>query len=205
MILVGRNLSPFVRRSAIVLKTLGLDFESKGLSTADDGGEIMQINPVGRVPSLILEDGETIVDSQAIIDHALEVGDPDNRLVAPSGPDRRAVLRISAIAQGAMEKAVASSYERTRRPKDKVYKGWVEQVDAQNASALASLDAMAKAGGDWMHGDHMTLADINAAVAYDFVSIAEPYLVKDDAFPALAALSQRCNALPAFSETQWKG
>lgn len=205
MILVGRNLSPFVRRSAIVLKTLGLDFESKGLSTADDTDEILKINPVGRVPSLILDDGETIVDSQAIIDHALEVGDPDNRLLAQSGAERRAVLRISAIAQGAMEKAVASSYERNRRPKEKVFKGWVEQVDAQNASALASLDAMAKADGDWIHGDHMTLADINAAVAYDFVSIAEPYLVKGDAFPALAALSARCNELPAFAETRWKG
>lgn len=194
MILVGRNLSPFVRRSAIVLKTLGMDFEPKALSTADDTDEILKINPVGRVPSLILEDGETIVDSQAIIDHALEEGDPDNRLLAPSGPERRVVLRISAIAQGAMEKAVASSYERNRRPKDKVFKGWVDQVDAQNASALASLDAMAQAGGEWIHGDHMTLADINAAVAFDFVSIAEPYLVKGDAYPALAALSQRCNA-----------
>jgi glutathione S-transferase len=103
MILVGRNLSPFVRRSAIVLKTLGLDFESKGLSTADDNDEILKINPVGRVPSLILDDGETVVDSQAIIDHALEVGDPDNQLLAQSGAERRAVLRISAIAQGAME------------------------------------------------------------------------------------------------------
>lgn len=205
MILVGRNLSPFVRRSAIVLKTLGLDFESKGLSTADDNDEILKINPVGRVPSLILDDGETVVDSQAIIDHALEVGDPDNQLLAQSGAERRAVLRISAIAQGAMEKAVASSYERNRRPKEKVYKGWVEKVDAQNASALASLEAMAQAGGDWIHGGHMTLADINAAVAYDFVSIAEPYLVKDDAFPALAALSGRCNELPAFAETRWKG
>jgi len=205
MILVGRNLSPFVRRSAIVLKTLGLDFESKGLSTADDNDEILKINPVGRVPSLILDDGETVVDSQAIIDHALEVGDPDNQLLAQSGAERRAVLRISAIAQGAMEKAVASSYERNRRPKEKVYKGWVEKVDAQTASALASLEEMAKAGGDWIHGDHMTLADINAAVAYDFVSIAEPYLVKDGAFPALAALSARCNELPAFAETRWKG
>ncbi len=205
MILVGRNLSPFVRRSAIVLKTLGLDFESKGLSTADDNDEILKINPVGRVPSLILDDGETVVDSQAIIDHALEVGDPDNQLLAQSGAERRAVLRVSAIAQGAMEKAVASSYERNRRPKEKVYKGWVEKVDAQNASALASLEAMVKAGGDWIHGGHMTLADINAVVAHDFVSIAEPYLVKDDAFPALAALSARCNELPAFAETRWKG
>lgn len=204
MILVGRNLSPFVRRTGVVLKTLGMAYETKGLSTADDAAEILKINPVGRVPSLVLDDGETVVDSAAIIDYALEAADPDNRLLAPSGADRRAVLRVSAIAQGAMEKAVASSYERNRRPKDKVFQGWVDQVEGQTASALAELDGLAAADGDWMHGGDMTLADINAVVAFDFVSIAEPYLVKDDAYPALAALSARCNELPAFAETRWK-
>ena len=102
MILVGRNLSPFVRRTGIVLKTLGMAYEEKGLSTADDGAEIQKINPVGRVPSLVLDDGETLVDSQAIIDHLLEVGDPDNTLLAPSGAERRAVLRLCALATGAI-------------------------------------------------------------------------------------------------------
>lgn len=205
MILVGRNLSPFVRRTAVVLKTLGLPFETKGLSTADDAAEILKINPVGRVPSLQLDDGEVLVDSAAIIDYALETAGPDNGLLAPSGADRRAVLRISAIAQGAMEKAVASAYERNRRPKEKVYQGWVDHVEGQSSSALRSLEDAAAASGEWLHGDRLTLADINAVCALDFIRIAVPYLVEDGSHPALESLSARCNELPAFAETRWKG
>jgi glutathione S-transferase len=203
MLLVGRFQSPFVRRTGIVLKTLGMRFDTKGLTTANDTAEISTYNPVGRVPSLVLDDGEVLVDSQAIIDYALEVADRDHRLLAASGPDRRAVLRLSVIAQGAMEKAVASYYERGRRPKDKVYQDWVDRVDGQCASALAALDAAA-ASGQWLYGDHLTLAEINATAAFDFISRAVPYLMKDNAYPALAALAARCNELPAFAETRPK-
>ncbi|MEM9682345.1 MAG: glutathione S-transferase family protein [Pseudomonadota bacterium] len=204
MILVGRYLSPFVRRTGVVLKTLGMPFEEKSLSTGDNAEEIQAINPVGRVPSLVLDGGETIVDSQAIVDYLLEIGDPDHALLPASGAERREVLRSALIAQGAMEKSVASAYERNRRPKDKVYQGWVDHVDGQAASALKALDEQA-AGREWLHGDHMTLADINAVCALDFARIAVPYLVKDDPYPALEALAERCNAMPAFAETAWKG
>lgn len=202
MILVGRYQSPFVRRTGIVMKILGMTFEMKGLSTANDTPEITKFNPVGRVPSLVLDGGETLVDSQAIIDHVLEVADPKHRLLATSGADRRAILRVSAIAVGAMDKGVASAYERTRRPKEKVFQDWVDRVDGQIATALAALDGMAARSGAWLHGDHMTLADINAAVAYDFIKRAVPYLMKDNAYPALAKLAAKCNELPAFVETR---
>ena len=65
MILIGRNLSPFVRRTATALNHVGLDYDQKGLSTADDADEIRKYNPVGRVPTLILDDGEAIIDSGA--------------------------------------------------------------------------------------------------------------------------------------------
>ncbi|MDP7548522.1 MAG: glutathione S-transferase family protein [Alphaproteobacteria bacterium] len=203
MKLIGRNLSPFVRRTAIVLKLLKLPYEQVGLSTADDGAEIAKINPVVRVPSMVLNDGETLVDSNAIIDHLLEVGDPGHALLPAGGADRRAVLRLTAIGHGAMEKAVSSSYERNRRPKDKVFDGWVNQVEGQVAGGLAALNEAA-AKGDFLYGDHLTLADVNAVVAHDFTAIAAPYLVKDNPYPALAALAQRCGELPAFADTVFK-
>ena len=205
MILIGRFRSPFVRRTAVVLKTLGVDFESKGLTMADNAAEITALNPVGRVPSLVLGHGEVLVDSAAIIDYVLESADPENRLLAPSGSDRRAVLKIAAIAHSAMEKAVASAYERKRRPEEKIFQVGVDHVEGQITSALRAFDDIASAASEWLHGDHMTLADKNAVVAYDQVGMAEPYLVEDGAYPALGTLSARCNELPAFAETRWKG
>ncbi|MDA1099767.1 MAG: glutathione S-transferase family protein [Proteobacteria bacterium] len=203
MQLIGRNLSPFVRRTAIVLKLLELPYEQVGLSTADDTAEIAKINPVVRVPSLILDGGEILVDSNAIIDHLLEMGDPGHALLPASGAARRAVLRFAAIGHGVMEKSVASSYERNRRPKEKIFDGWVNQVDSQVTGGLVALNDAA-AAGDWLYGDHLTLADVNAVVAHDFTAISAPYLVKDNPYPALAALSRRCGALPAFADTVFK-
>jgi glutathione S-transferase len=203
MELIGRNLSPFVRRTAIVLNLLDLKYEQRGLSTADDTAEIAKINPVIRVPSMVLDDGETLVDSSAIIDHLLEVGDPGHTLLPASGAERRAVLRLAAIGHGAMEKAVSSSYERNRRPKEKVFDGWVKQVEGQVVSGLAALNEAA-ANGEFLCGGHLTLADVNAVVAHDFSAIAAPYLLQDNPYPALAALAQRCNELPAFADTVFK-
>lgn len=205
MILIGRYHSPFVRRTGVVMKTLGMKFEKQDLSTADDAPEIRKFNPVGRVPSLALDNREGLVDSAAIIDYVLEVADPDGRLLPKSGSDRRTVLRTAAIGQGAMDKAVASVYERTRRPKDKVFSDWVDMLDGQTASALAALEALAVSDGEWMHGDGMTLADINAVVVFDQIGRSVPYLLKADPYPALAAMSARCNRLPAFAETFVKG
>lgn len=203
MELIGRNLSPFVRRTAVILKLLELPHEQRGLSTADDAGEIAKINPLVRVPSLILDDGECLIDSNAIIDHLLEVGDPDHQLVPAAGAGRRAVLHLAAIGHGVMEKAVASSYERNRRPKEKVFDDWVTMIDGQVRGGLAALE-QAASKGDFLHGGHLSLADVNAAVAHDFVAIAVGYLLKDDPYPALVALARRCNERSAFADTAFK-
>ena len=203
MQLIGRYLSPFVRRTAVVLNLLDMPFEQRGLSTADDADEIAKMNPVVRVPSLVLDDGETLIDSNAIIDHLLEIGDQQHSLLPASGADRRAVLRLAYIGHGVMEKGVASAYERGRRPKELVYDEWVKMVDGQVDGGLAALNDAA-AGGGFLHGDNLTLADVNAVVAYDFVAIAVGYLLKEDPYPALAALAQRCGEMPAFAKTVFK-
>jgi glutathione S-transferase len=203
MILVGRNLSPFVRRTATVLKLIGLDFEQYGLSTADDGEEIRKHNPVGRVPALILDDGEVLIDSGAIIDHLNELAPADRKLIPESGASRRKVLRLTAIAHGVAEKGVASAYERNRRPDEKVWQDWVDLVEGQVSGGLGELEEAASGGG-WLAGDAVTLADVTAVCAYDFIAIIAPYLVKDGAYPNLQALSERANALPAFADTAFK-
>jgi len=66
---------------------LWLAYRQVGLSTADETAEIAKFNPVVRVPSLVLDGGETLVDNSAIIDHLLEVGDPEHRLLPASGTE----------------------------------------------------------------------------------------------------------------------
>ena len=151
MILVGRYLSPFTRRTAIVLKTLNIDFEVKTLPATPENAELVAINPLGRVPAVVLDDGEVLIDSAAIIDHLLEVGDPDNTLLAAGGADRRAVMRLVGVAQGTMEKTVGVVYEQNKRPEGSHHQPWLDQMRVQ---ASAGFDYLEKAatGRAWLHG-----------------------------------------------------
>jgi len=158
---------------------------------------------VGRVPALILADGETLLDSGAIIDHLVETHDTERKLVPASGAARRAVLKTTALAHGVMEKGVSSSYERNRRPEEKVYQDWVDRCDGQAESGLRALEAQAaQATSEWLHGDEITLGDITAVLAYEFVRASARYVIDRNDFPALAALVAKAKAIPAFAESK---
>lgn len=68
MILVGQYDSPFVRRVAVSLLELGLPYRQSPLSVFGDAVAMRAHNPLGRVPALVLGNGETLVDSGAILD-----------------------------------------------------------------------------------------------------------------------------------------
>jgi len=203
MILIGRNLSPFVRRVAISLKMLGLDFEQRPLSTVDDAADVATFNPVGRVPALVLDDGEVLIDSAAIIDYLNEIAPADRRLVPMSGAERRAVLRQVAIGLGAAEKAVQASYEKNRRPADKIYQEWLDMLAGQVTGALLALDKQLE-GKTWLVGDRLTLADVTAVCAFGTAAGCLDKPAADPRFANLADLVVRCGELPAFAETVFK-
>ena len=69
MLLIGMLDSPFVRRVAITLQRLGLAYEHGNWSVGRDAERIRRYNPLLRVPTLVLDDGEVLVESAAILDH----------------------------------------------------------------------------------------------------------------------------------------
>jgi len=94
MKLIGRFMSPFTRRVAISLKIQGLDFEHLDLSTATEADEIRKYNPMVRVPTVVLDDGTTLVDSAAILDWFDDQAGPEARLIPASGQSRRITLQL---------------------------------------------------------------------------------------------------------------
>ena len=85
MILVGQYDSPFVRRVAVTLHLYGMPFTRNTLSVFSDAGEMARINPLVRIPSLVLDSGETLIDSAAILDTLDEMVGPGRALTPPSG------------------------------------------------------------------------------------------------------------------------
>ncbi len=199
MILIGMFDSPFVRRVAVSMKLLQIPFEHRNWSVGKDFELIRQFNPLGRVPTLVLQDGEALIESSAILDFLDESAGSERALLPRSGRERRDVLRIASIALGAAEKGVLQVYERVFRPEEKRHELWIERCRTQMQSALAELDRLAQVRtGDWMIGHRLTQADITATCAFTFLCDALALGHAAEAYPALSALSARCEALPAF-------
>ena len=83
--LIGKFMSPFTRRVAVSLKIQGVEFEHLDLSTATDGDEVRKYNPMVRVPTVVLDDNTTLIDSDAILDWFDEKAGPKDRLIPESG------------------------------------------------------------------------------------------------------------------------
>ncbi len=199
MILIGMFDSPFVRRVAVSMNLLRVPFEHRNWSVGKDFELIRQFNPLGRVPALVQADGDTLIESAAILDFLDENAALGHALLPRSGEARREALRIMAIAVGGAEKAVAQIYETAFRPAEKRYRPWVERCHTQMHAALAELDRLCQVrGGEWLIGNRITQADVTATCVYTFLS--EALDINRDAvmYPALSAVAARCEALPEF-------
>src|SRR4030081_1114807 len=105
MLLIGLNRSPYTRRVAITLKLYDMPFEQRALSGFSNRAEVRAWNPLGRIPALVLDSGEVLVDSGAIIDHLDEAYGRDHALTPAAGADRRAVLKVAATMMAPATKA----------------------------------------------------------------------------------------------------
>ena len=199
MFLIGQYDSPFVRRVAIALRLYGLAFEHRPWSTFGDADTIAPYNPLRRVPTLVLDDGEALIESTAILDFLDELVGPERAMIAGRGPDRRHHLKICALGSGLADKAVSLVYERVLR-KDQL-KLWVERCEAQIGGVLAVLE-QERAGvpTPYWFGDTIGHADIMVACALRFTGEGHPQLFDAARYPQLSAHAARCESLPAFQE-----
>ena len=200
MLLIGVNRSPYTLRVAITLKAYGVPFEQRALSAFASRDEVRASNPLGRIPALVLDSGEALVDSGAIVDHLDEVYGGGRPLTPKAGADRRAVLKVAAIMMGACDKGLHGAYERNHHPPEKMHQPWIDDCFAQMSSALAAVDAMADPAKPYLLLGRLTQADITAFVAE---RLARGLGVDTDAhMPRLRALTQRLAEENAFSSTE---
>lgn len=195
MILIGQYDSAFVRRVAIALHIYGYDWEHRPWSSFSE--QVAVHNPLRRVPTLVLDDGEVLIDSGAILDHLDDVAGPERAMMPARGPDRRKALQACALATGVADKAVALVYERVVHQEPATV--WVERCGRQIGDTLAVLEASRHASThDFWLGDAIGHADIALACMLRFLSEAHPGLWRADRCPSLAAHAARCERLPAF-------
>lgn len=196
MILVGQYDSPYVRRVAVSLRLLGFVYQHDTRSVFGDFDSMRQTNSVGRIPSLVLDDGEVLIDSGAILDWLDESVGPARALLPRAGPERRRALRLVALATAVIDKAGASAYERIIRPAARRWPEWIARCRTQATGAIAAL-----AAEPWPAGMALDQAQITTACMLRYLQMADAELLPPGRYPVLEALSERCEARPEFQAT----
>jgi len=196
MILVGQYDSPYTRRVAVSLRLLGFTFDHDTRSVFADFDSMRTTNPLGRIPSLVLDDGTTLIDSGAILDWLDQQVGPQRALVPSGGLERRETLQRIALASGTIDKVMGIGYERLVRPEHYRWPDWIARCRTQAEGGLAALASL-----PWDVDQRLDQAWITTACMMRYVRLAVPDLLPRDRYAALDMVSVRCEALPAFRET----
>jgi len=199
MILIGQFDSPFVRRVGIALELYGMTYEHRPWSVWAEAEEIAAFNPLRRVPTLLLDDGEVLLESAAILDALDELAGGERVLIPGRGPERRAALRTVALAMGLADKSVSLLYEHVLRPDDAQSPTWVQRCQAQILDTLAYLERSCRdAGAAWWVREVPSHAGIAVTCALSFLVQAHRDLYQARDWPALEAHRLRSEALATF-------
>jgi len=164
--------SPYVRKVLIALIELGLADKVKletvtTLPTKPDPA-LKAVNPLVKIPTLVLDDGSALYDSRVILDYFNDYG--KGTLIPAGGTARWRALRLQALADGLLDAALAARYETFLRPKDKQ---WTDWVDAQMSKINQALDALQ---AEALYESGITVAEIGAFCALDYLDFRFPDL-----------------------------
>lgn len=200
MKLIGMLDSPYVRRVAICAKYLGIDLEHQSVSVFRHFEQFQQINPVVKAPTLVLDDGEVLIDSTLIIDYLESLAGPGKSLMPGDLKQRLRALRVTGLALAACEKSVQLYYERSLRPAEIQFQPWVERVEGQLAAAYSSLERELQKQ-PLTNGASIAQDGITLAVAWSFTNLVVPDQVDVERFPRIAEFTAQAETLEAFIST----
>ncbi len=177
MILIGQYDSPFTRRVGITMRLYGLAFEHNTWSVFGNADELAAVNPLIRVPTLILDSGEALIETAAIIDYLDGLVAPEKQLLPQSQPERYRTQNVVSLASGVSDMAVRLFYE--LRLHDQPSETYVTRLTRQIEQTLAVLNGTIKPG------QTINQADIAVACMYRHLSECHPSIVVKERFPEL--------------------
>ncbi|KIQ56762.1 glutathione S-transferase family protein [Pseudomonas fluorescens] len=200
MKLIGMLDSPYVRRTALSARCLGIALEHESVSVFRHFEQFQRINPVVKAPTLVLDDGSVLMDSTLIIDYLQTLAAPGKRLMPDDAGQRLRSLRLIGLALAACEKSVQIYYERNLRPTDIQHAPWVERVEGQLAAAYGMLEQELQRAPLPTDGT-LDQAGITLAVAWSFTNLVVPDQVEGRSFPLISAYTAYAEGLEVFIDT----
>lgn len=201
MKLIGSSSSPFVRKVRVVLIEKKLDYLLVPEDVWAEDTRIVESNPLGKVPCLIMEGAEALFDSRVIVEY-LDTLSPVGKLIPSVGRERAETKTWEALGDGVMEAAVLARLEATWKGRTKAQRSqaW---IDRQMQKTRDGLNAMERGLGEkpFCTGIHFSLADIAVGCSLSYLDFRFPELAWRNDHPALAKLYEKLAQRPSFADT----
>ena len=202
MKLLGSLASPYVRKVRVVLAEKKLDYRLVLEDVWSAESTIAQTNPLGKVPCLVLDDGEALFDSRVIVEY-LDTLSPVGKLIPGVGRERAEIRTWEALADGVLDAAVLVRLETVFQGRSDAQRS-PEWVERQLGKVWAGLAYLSQGLGNktYFAGIHISLADVSVGCMLGWLAFRFPDLDWASKFENLLQLQQRLEARPSFIATR---
>ncbi|MGA7776111.1 MAG: glutathione S-transferase [Paraburkholderia sp.] len=199
MKLIGSFASPFVRKARIVFAEKKIDYNLVLENVWAPDTTIHTFNPLGKVPCLVMDDGEAVFDSRVICEY-VDTLSPVGKLIPASGRERVEVRCWEALADGLLEAGVLVRIEGVQREAEQRSEKWIAR---QRHKIDHGLVAMSQGLGSktWCAGNRFSLADIAVGCALGYLDFRTPELNWREPYPNLDKLFQKLSQRQSFMDT----
>ena len=202
MKLIGSLTSPFVRKVRVVLAEKKIEYEFEIDSPWTPETRVPNVNPLGKIPVLLLDDETPLFDSRVIVEYIDSVT-PNNKLFPAPNRERTEVKRWEALADGICD-AAANAFLEAKRPKNEQSADWIAR---QRDKITRGLEFMAEELGEkpFCMGTHISMADLAVGVALGYLAFRFGDIDWRGAHPNLAKLYDKLMQRPSFADTVPQG
>jgi glutathione S-transferase len=197
MRLIGMLDSPYVRRVAISLEALGIDFVHEPVSVFATFEKFKSINPIVKAPTLVLDNGEILMDSSLILQFIERTNSNGKSLWSDNNLQLQREFKCVGVALAACDKAVQYVYDTKLKPESAHHQPWLDRVMGQIVAALSLLELeISKREKDFLNT--INQENITAAVVWQFIDSMLPQITRQGSFSRLNALSERMETTMGF-------
>ncbi len=198
MKLIGSHTSPFARKVRVVLAEKKIDYEFVIDSPWLAGSKVPSLNPLGKIPVLVLDDETRLFDSRVIVEYIDNVT-PNNKLFPATNRERTEVKRWEALADGICD-AAATAFLESKRPDGQRSEDWTQR---QREKVMRSLEFMAEELGEksFCMGTHISMADLATGSALGYLCFRFADINWQEAHPNLGKLFDKLMQRQSFADT----
>jgi glutathione S-transferase len=190
--------SPFAAKVRMAAHHVGIPLEATIVDTAADPAELLAANPLGKIPTLILDDGTPLYDSRVIVEYLDRLS--GNLLIPQTDAEWLKARRIEATADGTTDGAILTVYEVRFRPEEKRYQGWVDRQWNKAQRGLAILEQDVRTLAPEPNIAHFAVAGLLGWMSLRFAGRWEAD------HPALTAwIGEFAQTFPAYAELKSAG